>query len=66
MAALPFAWALGAVGGQLALLIGAILVFTVGCWASNVYLKKFGGEDPGPVVIDEVAGQCLTPCRSRP
>ena len=60
MAALPFAWVIGAAGGQVALLIGAILVFGVGCWASNVYLQQFGGEDPGPVVIDEVAGQFLT------
>ena len=60
MAALPFAWAIGSAGGQVALLFSAILVFGVGCWASNAYLQKFGGEDPRPVVIDEVAGQFLT------
>ena len=42
MAALPLAWILGAVGGQLALLIGAFLAFSVGWWASNVYLTRFG------------------------
>ena len=60
LAALPFAWAIAAAGGQAALLIGAIFAFGVGWWASNVYLQHFGGEDPGPVVIDEVAGQWLT------
>ena len=44
----------------MALLIGAVFAFGVGWWASNVYLQHFGGEDPGPVVIDEVAGQWLT------
>ena len=60
LAALPFAWAISANGGQVALLIGAVFAFGVGWWASNVYLQHFGGEDPGPVVIDEVAGQWLT------
>ena len=60
LAALPFAWAIAAAGGQLALLVGAVLTFGVGWWASNAYLQNFGGEDPDPVVIDEVAGQWLT------
>ena len=60
LAALPFAWGIAATGGQVALLIGAVLVFGVGWLVSNVYLQNFGGEDPDPVVIDEVAGQWLT------
>ena len=32
----------------------------VGVWAASVAARHFGREDPGPVVIDEVAGQLLT------
>jgi phosphatidylglycerophosphatase A len=32
----------------------------VGVWASGEAARHFGREDPGPVVIDEVAGQLLT------
>lgn len=58
-AALPFAWVLLTYGGVPALLIATILVFVVGIWASNDYMARSGGDDPGPVVIDEVAGQWL-------
>ena len=34
-----------------------VVLFFVGQWASNVYMKKTGREDPGEVVIDEVVGQ---------
>lgn len=41
--------------------IGLILLVTiVGIWASTVAAKHFGKEDPGFVVIDEVAGQLVT------
>jgi len=43
--------------GQLALLV---VVSIVGVWASDQAARHFGREDPGPVVIDEVAGQLLT------
>jgi phosphatidylglycerophosphatase A len=39
-------------------LFGAICV--VGIWASSVAARHFGREDPGHVVIDEVAGQLAT------
>lgn len=60
IAALPFAWWIyHAVGvGGLAAATG--IVFVVGVWAAQVYVDDTGGEDPGPVVIDEVAGQWLT------
>lgn len=58
-AALPFAWGLLMVGGVPALLIGATVVFMVGIWAAEAYTQQSGIEDPGPVVIDEVAGQWL-------
>ena len=41
--------------------ITAIVVATVaGCWAGTVAEEHFGREDPGQVVIDEVAGMMLT------
>ena len=42
---------------QLAL-IAAVTV--VGIWAADVTAKALNREDPGPVVIDEVAGQLVT------
>lgn len=61
LAALPFAWAIQAAWGDVALAVAAVLVFVVGVWASNVYMARSGGgHDPGAIVIDEVAGQWLT------
>lgn len=59
LAALPFAWAIQAFWGPLALLAGAAAVFAVGCWSSAHYIRDFGESDPGEVVIDEVSGQWL-------
>lgn len=42
---------------QLALVVGIVLV---GLWASDVAAKALMKDDPGPVVIDEVAGQLVT------
>ena len=60
LAALPFAWAIESVGGQTALIVGAILAFAIGIWASDQMARNLGIKDPGVVVIDEVAGQWLT------
>ncbi|NQU55777.1 MAG: phosphatidylglycerophosphatase A [Rhodospirillales bacterium] len=60
LAALPFAWALHVSLGWGGLAIAAFTVFGIGIWASNGYVARLGGDDPGPVVIDEVAGQWLT------
>jgi phosphatidylglycerophosphatase A len=59
LAALPFAVAIAGLGGPWALLAAAALAFLAGLWASGVYAKAIGVDDPGPVVIDEVAGQWL-------
>lgn len=37
-----------------------LLLVTVGIWAGSVAGRHFGRDDPGQVVIDEVAGQFLT------
>lgn len=42
---------------QLALLLAVTLI---GIWAADVTAKALNREDPGPVVIDEVAGQLVT------
>jgi phosphatidylglycerophosphatase A len=44
--------------GSLTALIAVVTV--VGVWASGRAARYFGREDPGPVVIDEVAGQLVT------
>jgi phosphatidylglycerophosphatase A len=36
------------------------VVTVVGIWAASVAERHFAREDPGPVVIDEVAGQLVT------
>jgi len=60
LTALPFAWAILHFGGVWWLAGGALAVFLVGWWASAVYVTGSGQDDPGAVVIDEVAGQWLT------
>ena len=43
-----------------ATLVGSVVVFGVGIWASQTESARRGKGDPGPVVIDEVVGQWLT------
>jgi phosphatidylglycerophosphatase A len=40
-------------------LLCVTLLFFIGTWASNVYMKRTGREDPKEVVIDEVVGQIV-------
>ncbi|MBT4891164.1 MAG: phosphatidylglycerophosphatase A [Rhodospirillales bacterium] len=62
LAALPFAWGILYGYGVEGLLLATLIVFVIGIWAARGYTALSGGEDPGPVVIDEVAGQWLTLC----
>ena len=59
LAALPFAWGIALAGGWLALLVAILLVFVLGWWAAARTAKATGIDDPGCIVIDEVAGQWL-------
>jgi phosphatidylglycerophosphatase A len=59
LAALPFAWMIVQTFGMLGLALATLLVFGLGVWASDIFVKRFGGEDPQAIVIDEVAGQWL-------
>ena len=36
------------------------IISGIGVWAAELAARHFGRDDPGPVVIDEVAGQLLT------
>jgi phosphatidylglycerophosphatase A len=36
------------------------IVFAVGIWTAGEAEEFFGSKDPGPVVIDEIAGQIIT------
>jgi len=46
----PLSWQLGLLAG----------ITAVGTWAASEAARFFGREDPGYVVIDEVAGQLVT------
>lgn len=58
LAALPFAWVFATWGGVWALVIGALGLTILG-WAAAAATPE-AADDPGWVVIDEVAGQWLT------
>jgi phosphatidylglycerophosphatase A len=54
LAALPCAWIIVWLGGHFALALVTMLVFAIGCWASDAATDE---KDPGYIVIDEVAAQ---------
>jgi len=57
--AVPIAALIYWASGPLVLFVATLLVFFLGWWASTVYVERTGTEDPGAIVIDEVAGQWL-------
>src|SRR5262245_7162288 len=47
--------------GSLSLELGLIaLLLAIGVWSASVAERHFGAVDPGPVVLDEVAGMLIT------
>ncbi|MEQ1788916.1 MAG: phosphatidylglycerophosphatase A [Rickettsiales bacterium] len=57
IAALPFAWLTHFYCGGDGLFFAAIIIFFVGWWASNKYMKYYPEKhDPKQIVVDEVAG----------
>jgi phosphatidylglycerophosphatase A len=60
LAALPAAWLIVGVTGRGGLALAALAVFLVGVWAAGACIRQMGDDDPGRVVIDEIAGQWLT------
>lgn len=57
LAALPVFWLLHVLGGPLLCVVGVALAYALGHWATSVETAREGLEDPGWIVIDEVAGQ---------
>lgn len=57
LAALPIGWGLAASGGAPLVLAAAGLCFVLGVWASARIVARSGLEDPGFIVIDEIAAQ---------
>jgi len=60
LAALPVAWVLQAWVGPWGLAGAIVAVFALGLWSVGRVAGGAAGDDPAPVVIDEVAGQWLT------
>src|SRR5262245_12948724 len=60
LAALPFAWIIQTSHGTIGLIVAAIVATVIGIWASNVLVARGGVNDPGYIVIDEVAAMFLT------
>jgi phosphatidylglycerophosphatase A len=60
LSALPFAWAFQHSAGPIGLMIAAALAYGAGFWACGKLIKPHSTDDPGHIVIDEVAGQWLT------
>ena len=57
---LVLVWALWHWGGHWTVLAGAAIVALAGWWSAGVAATRLGERDPGPVVIDEVAGQMVS------
>ena len=57
---LAIAWGLDRSGGRWAVLGGALVVALAGIWAAGRAEALLGEKDPGPVVVDEIAGQMVT------
>ena len=58
MSLLP-GWLLLYLLGDLALLVGSLLLLLIGCLACQRLLPQMSDKDPGWIVIDEWAGQWL-------
>lgn len=60
VAAVPFGLLIGMYGGAAALGAASVLIFILGCWASEAYMREANSaHDPKEIVIDEVAGMWL-------
>ena len=56
---MPFAWAINNLWGITGLGVAAAMAFFVGWWAAATVARASAVEDPGAIVIDEVAAQWL-------
>lgn len=62
--ALPCAWGILALTDAsspgINMLIASFITFIIGWWTSSIYVRTTNSQDPGLIVIDEVAGIWLT------
>ena len=47
-------------GGALTAGAAIMILFAIGVWSGTIAERHFEGIDPGPVIIDEVAGMLIT------
>ena len=59
LAALPAGWLLHVIGGTPLLIVGVLLSFFGGWWATAEETRGQDDHDPSEIVIDEVAGQWI-------
>ncbi len=59
LAALPLGWLIDRAAGAPGLLIAAAIATLAGIWASDRLVKRGDVQDPGYIVIDEIAAQFL-------
>lgn len=59
LVALPWAWLLHVLGGFPLLLLGVIVAFLKGWWATSKMTAGSDDHDPSEIVIDEVVGQWI-------
>ncbi len=57
LVALPWGWLLHVIGGFPLLVLGVIVAFSGGWWATGKMTAGSEDHDPSEIVIDEVAGQ---------
>lgn len=59
LVALPWGWLLHVLGGFPLLLLGVVVGFAKGWWATAVMTKDSADHDPSEIVVDEVVGQWI-------
>lgn len=59
LAALPISWLLVTHYGPFTLAAAGAALFLIGIWPATIYERRTNENDPGAIVIDEVAAQML-------
>lgn len=59
LAALPLAWLIHEFAGIAGIAVAGIVLTLIGIWASQVYVVHQRAQDPGEIVVDEIAAQLL-------
>jgi phosphatidylglycerophosphatase A len=59
LVALPWAWLLHVIGGFPLLLLGCVVGFFKGWWATKVMIEGQEDHDPSEIVVDELVGQWI-------